>query len=95
LFPTHGGLNYSLFSDGKIISLYRGETPILSNPREAAETYFRYLRFKGKPPLTLTKAMLEEDLGKRVEELKRAYARHFDNECGRQAENRYGQHPEA
>ncbi|MBI4981211.1 hypothetical protein HZC30_06695, partial [Candidatus Woesearchaeota archaeon] len=47
LFPTHGGLNYSLFSDGKIISLYRGETPILSNPREAAETYFRYLRFKG------------------------------------------------
>ncbi|MBI4983400.1 hypothetical protein HZC32_02050 [Candidatus Woesearchaeota archaeon] len=91
LFPTHDKLDYCLFANGKIISSYKEGYPLPSSPREAAEGYFQYLCFKGKRPLTLTKAkkMLEDDLGKRVEELKRAYARHFENECDRIDEERY------
>jgi hypothetical protein len=88
---------YDLGADGGIYSRYVINNPSPSRLDIAARAYFEYFKLRCKPPLTLTKAkaMLEEDLGKRVEELKRDYVRHFDNECNRQAENRHIQHPEA
>lgn len=97
LFPKDLGSHF-LREDGTIWVKYddiRGYGS--SSPRAAAQAYFDYFRFRCKPPFTVTKAkaMLAEDLGARVEKLKRAYARHFDNECDRLAEGRYVQHPDA
>lgn len=98
LFPKYLGERYLFNKDGETYLIddnlgYVGIFP----PRRAAENYFYYLRFSCRSPITLTKAkaMIEADLGKRVEDLKRDYARHFDNECDRQAENGFVQHHKA
>lgn len=98
LFPKFRGEKYLFNNTGEIYFTadhlgYVGVCP----PRRAAESYFDYFLFNSKPPITLTKAkaMLEADLGQRVETLKKSYAQHFDQECDRQAENRYAEHPGA
>ncbi len=97
LFSNQFGWKYCLWMNGGIWINYgdiRGCQP--SSPRYAAGDYFESLRSKHIPNLTLTKAkeMLNQDLGKKVEKLKRDYARHFNQECDRQAESKYVQHPE-
>ncbi|MBI4983402.1 hypothetical protein HZC32_02060 [Candidatus Woesearchaeota archaeon] len=90
--------NHFLGVDGNFFIQY-GDDPITeaSSVQAAAKDYFSLLRQQNILPLdqATVQVRLREDLGKRVEDLKRAYARHFDNECERQAENRYAQHPEA
>ena len=89
LSPTVQGHTYLLKDDGKVYVTYNLREEIVrgydSSSREAAEAYFDYLNFRCKPPVTLTKAkaMLEEDLGKRVEELKKNYVKCFDKACNR------------
>lgn len=83
LSPTYAGRTYVLNADGKVyVTFENTHNQIISrydsSSKEAAEKYFDDLCFKHIHPLTLTKAkkMLEADLGKRVEELKKDYARH-------------------
>lgn len=97
LFDEYNRRDYLLAENGNIFVLYNDIcSHVISSLRFAAQDYFKYLQFKHIHPLTLTKAkaILAEDLGARVEKLKRDYARHFDNECDRQAEGRYVQHPD-
>ncbi len=86
-----GRVAYYLTSDRTVLEM-RGQGYCFSSLWDVAQDFFKCNR-----PNTLTKAkmMLEADLGARVEVLKKGYARHFDSECDRQAENRYVQHPEA
>ncbi len=83
LSPTYAGRTYVLNTNGKVYVTYENtHNQIISrydsSSKEAAEKYFDDLCFKHIHPLTLTKAkaMLEEDLSKRVEELKKKYAQH-------------------
>ncbi len=102
LFPEFKGHPHFLAENGKI---YDSPTrdDCISSPQYAAGEYFEALTFQyihshalTEEELTLTKAkaILNKDLGARVEKLKRDYARSFDNECDKQAESRYAQHPE-
>ncbi len=96
LFKNYSSEKYVLCADGTIQRCGSGCTNVLSSPKQAAENYFNYFRFRCKPPATITKAkaMLEADLGARVEVLKRGYAWNFNQECDRQAESRYVRHPD-
>ncbi len=87
---VHEGIGYFLTPDRGVLML-RGYGLHFSSSKDAAQDYF-----ERKSPATPTEAkkMLEEDLGKRVEALKRDYARHFDNERARQAEGKYVLYPE-
>ncbi len=92
----HGGVGYFLTPDREVLML-RNYGEHFSSPKEAAQAYFEHFRLRCKPPVTLTKAKakLAEDLGARVEQLKKDYAQNFDRKCDRQAESRYVQHPNA
>ncbi len=103
LFPKAFEQSYFLSKNGTYLRLYHDRYFPLPEPcslREVAEFHWIYLHctrfFKPNsfPPPANVKAMLDKDLGKRVEKLKKDYARHFDNECDKQAESRYVQHPE-
>ena len=70
----HEGIGYFLTPDREILKK-QGFGLYFSSPRDAAQDFF-----ERKSPCTLTgaKAMLEEDLGARVEALKKSYAQHFE-----------------
>ena len=86
---------YILLDDGRI-ALNAYQDSRYSSAREAAEEYSNLLIYKHICHVTVAtvEAILRKNVGQRVEEFKRNYAKHFDNECDRQAEDRYVQHPE-
>lgn len=81
LFPKYMGESHFLNPDGTIQFEYLSMGRIKSNTRSirrVAEAYFDYFHFVCKSSVTLTKASekLEEDLGARVEKLKKDYLVH-------------------
>ncbi len=63
--------------------IFRGEGHMrsFSSPIDAAEAFVEYFSLQNKQPITLIKAkeLLERDLGKRVERLKKDYVKKYAN----------------
>ncbi len=74
LFRKGNDLAYFLTSTAEVLGMRDGKL-YSSSFRSAAESYFNYFRFRCKPPVTVTKAKekLAEDLGVRVEALRKGY----------------------